>query len=106
MLPLIYGHFSHNDSSSEQQGLLEGLQEDTNYKIVIIASNSAGSSPSSSPVNFKTLQYKEPTSMQKDVQSGASSSLIIGLVVAAVVVLFAIALIILFVLYRRRKKGG
>ena len=48
--------FPHNDTSSEQQGLLEGLQEDTNYKIVITASNRYGSSPSSSPVSFKTLQ--------------------------------------------------
>ena len=54
--PPISRNFSHNDSSSEQQGLLKGLQEDTNYKIVIIASNSAGSSPPSSSVTFKTSQ--------------------------------------------------
>ena len=51
----LYRNVSHNDTSSEQQGLLEGMKEDTNYKIVVIASNAVGSSPSSSPVYIKTL---------------------------------------------------
>ena len=52
----VFRNFSHNDTSSEQQGLLDGLQEDTKYKIVIIANNEGESSPSSSPVFFKTLE--------------------------------------------------
>ena len=54
----VFRNFSHNDTLSEQQGLLKGLQEDTNYKIVIIASTGGGSGPSSSPVHFKTLHGK------------------------------------------------
>ena len=52
----VLRNFSHNATSSEQHGFLEGLQEDTNYKIVIIANNVGGSNPSSFPVFIKTIQ--------------------------------------------------
>ena len=55
----IYGNFYHNNTSSEQQGLFDGLQSNTKYQIVITANNGAGSSPPSSPVLFKTLKPGE-----------------------------------------------